>query len=88
MEDIKKPGTIDQPLRPKIRRKNLFGRWVVHVQDNAGRQVGSYDAERITRDWLLLTAAGFKNKYGFSFVPPIWLREKVKKRGRKSNRNI
>lgn len=51
----------------------------VYVQTLDGQVVGTYNALELTRAWLTMSNDSFYNNYGFSWIPPIEMQDKVRK---------
>lgn len=52
---------------------------IIIVRDGFGQTVNIIDAKRLTTAWLTMSNDAFFEKYGFSWVPPLWLQDEVRR---------
>ena len=52
---------------------------VIVVRNGFGETISILDAKKITRNWLTLNNNDFFKRYGFNWVPPKWLQNRVRK---------
>lgn len=67
----------DIDFKSMIRTPKQVGNevWVI---DGNGKLVEKYSATNLTEEWLQMSNDGFYKLYGFNWIPPLDLQDKVK----------
>lgn len=71
---------LDRVMRLSDRNVTFFPNIrIVLVRDGLGNTVQILDARRLAAAWLTTSNDAFFDRYGFNWVPPVWLQDEVRR---------